>query len=640
MNYFILLAALTQIFYFINAMDISPKTSSLWGITQDSHLVEIDTTIAQQSNLLTVLQETGKGTPHDPLPIPTNKESFTFLCSTLAIQAQQLSEQLTAQDYSRVMDIADKLKCIIFYAELMEQIIPTKDLISPFLLKVTTISRLLKKSTYKHFLEKKCIKKSQYHTLNDVVSSYSPNGDYFFENIPKKDSKYRINLWNTEKRRCIKIFPHYSKAVFSPSNDYIILYGRTIPKGGLLLLYSIVHDQSITLLSSHLNHLWGSPIISPEGDYIIQNIDQGYLLITYKNGNKIEKMILQNEWFYAITCCFSPDNNHIIYGTKDNDLHMCDVNDPYAIQSSIKCDNLYTAEIGQWNNAEPSLLMIKTNNHKKSFFTLQDDQLALTKKISSKDSYRSVQHAFITSKKIDCYNKNATTLCIMDTENKLLLCTEKMGPSIAQIIADTIGNHVVSLHKESATQPALSTLAFWNISHFPDRLTKITYPTKDIIDEMQFHSSGLLLTQGPKIELWDMQGDKVLNLGQGQNYALHPTDGSMLLSHSIANKMHDNTPRKTKLYLLQPQTKAAMACLEDIQKSLTLSQILLCNEHSPHRKDKKQTRLSPNMPDGRALASFKPEHAFLAEKFILSTQDFIPTDQLIFQWKKLPHGQS
>lgn len=138
-----------------------------------------------------------------------------------------------------------------------------------------------------------------------------------------------------------------------------------------------------------------------------------------------------------------------------------------------------------------------------------------------------------------------------------------------------------------------------------------------------------------KIELWDMEGDKVLNLGKGQRSALHPDCRSILMSNTIVGNIYDIWA-ETKLYLAHPHIKDATACLNDIKKSLTLSQALLFDARCSHRKDDKRIQLYPNMPNGRAVASFKNEHTFLTKKFELKEEKFILTNQLTLQ-PETPH---
>lgn len=316
MNHFLLCTILITIFFNANAMNISQRTSFMWAITKDKHLVEIDTMIAQQSNLLTVLQEKYEGTYQNPIPIPIDKESFKFLCSCLTIPAQQLLINLTHENYSQLIDVAEKLKCSIFYAELMEQLLPIKELINAFALTSINNMRALKKATYKSFLKKICIKKCKHHRINTINLIYSPDGTYFLENISRNESQCQVSLWNTEQKRCIKTFPGYAQALFSPSNDYIILYKNVGNGKGLdiaPLLYSITHDISIPLLNDYENYSWYTPTIHSSGNYIMQKTEYKYeskcTLIHYiKDEKRIQKIILEDDLNNSRAFDFDPDS--------------------------------------------------------------------------------------------------------------------------------------------------------------------------------------------------------------------------------------------------------------------------------------------------------------------------------------------
>ncbi len=644
MNYLLLFALLINILSHLKAMNILQKTPYLWVITEDKHLICVDNAIAQQSNLLTVLQEKYKATKKDPIPLKIDKEIFDFWCSHIIMSHQNFLITLGRNEQSKLMDAAAQLKCPIFYAQLMEEILTEKSIINALALKSIN-TRLLKKTIYKYFFEKIRIKKLKYHSSKKpIILSYSHNGDYFLENMNEKTCQ--INLWTTKEQRCIKSFPGYSHAFFSPQDSYIILYtykyGKTAKTD--ILLYFMSENNSIELVDNHQNYSWYTATIHPNENYIIQSKvvenDSKYSLFHYiKDEKKIQKTSLKNDWNNVSSYLFSSHGNHIICTTKDDRLILYDLEKPNNIKDHKKFDNLYHAKLANINK-NSNLLTILMEREKKLFFTIQDDKLIEKKCISSEDTYSGLKDIFISQKGIYCYNKNATTLCIMDENNKkTLLDTSQIGPCIHNIIADTTGNHIVSLHGSLSSHFALSTLAFWNISGFPDRLTKIKIDTEYIVQHMHFTYDGLLLTHGKKTELWDMEGDKILNLGRNQQYALHPCFESILVTKQTQVNPCQNK-FEVRLFLAYPHTKEATACLNDIKTSLTLSQALLFNTYCCYRKNKKRTLFHPNLPDGRALASFKKEHKFLINNFKLIKQDFIPTSSPILQPEKLLAEQS
>jgi hypothetical protein len=221
MNLFFLYILTMAIFSPLNSMDCSIQVPCIWAITTDQEVIEIDEGIAQQSNLLTVLQQKYAATPQNPIPLTITKNDFNFFSSLLTIPALELLTNLSDADYSKLMDIAEKLKCPIFYAELMEQLVSAKDLIHYFAQHELN-HKAIAEPVSQHFMEKKCIKKSKLNRSKPSIM-HTNDGKYFTETIPTNSAENQLHLWRTQPLKCIKTFPtDYQSVKFSPSCKHMI----------------------------------------------------------------------------------------------------------------------------------------------------------------------------------------------------------------------------------------------------------------------------------------------------------------------------------------------------------------------------------------------------------------------------------
>ena len=638
-------------------MDYPPETYSLWAITADEQCVEIEKTIAQQSNLLMVLQEAGMGTPQSPIAIRVSKKELDFFCSHLTSSAQKLLTDLSDTDYSKLMDITEWLKCPLFYAELMEALMTEKQLVNAFALNQLN-DKAVTKPISEHFTEKKCIKKSNLNREKPYIA-HSNDDKYFTENISNNSSQDQIHLWSIQPLKQIKTFPGYSAALFSPDCRHIII-GPALRHCETMaispFLYSIEHDTQRELVSDHKSYHQYNVLFDPQGRYFLQTLSHAndgkkHILTQLLNENKLTTIELA--WGNASSFCFIPEDEHLLYINGQNQLIRYNSNNPSLEQILLDgCGQYMNINI---ERNQPLLISLSQMQQKTLLYCSQDpnnkDQLLVERivKLESPVNYSS-RSAYSSQLNRMAYNSSNTTLQLIDDcGNKIAhhqLDTEK-HQGINHIVFHKEGNYLASLNEriDRTHNLLLSSIILWNLSdrpHIPG--IRIDRPYR--INECSFTKAGNLLTHGNKTELWNMNGTKIATLGKNQNSCHQIADHSFLLTEIIekySSTLEWSSAMRilsTKLYHVHIDEGKIAANIEKTKKSLSLSQALLLNAHHPHRKDKKPTILYPNMPDGRALASLRQtfsadkQYKILAKNFKLKKHPFIPKNLPISQQQR------
>lgn len=645
MNNLLLCFAAINLFFSMHAMDCPPQTTSIWVTTADDLPIEIDEIIAQQSNLLTVLQAEGLGKQHNPIKIGIDKEDLDFFCSSITTSAQQLLTKLSDEDYSALMDITEELKCLIFYSELMEQLI-AKD--ASHLIAKKSCLPLLNKMLCKHFTQhiteqKKCIKTSKLNQNREIPGFIcSSDGKYFLENISTSGNA-QMNLWTTNPLKQIKTFPGYTHAQFSPGSNFIILYSQAdcnpqpmkIPP----LFYSIEHNAQGFLIENYSIYSGYNAIFHANNQTFIQKLridydNSLYILMHYSSDeNKLKKIEYDFPQKTDKTIFLWDDKNILCVNNSKRELIHCkiDSDSQQIIDHNCIAPNFIpiTQSFTENDSKSASTLLLASRKNIKT--------LCIEKNPRNEDELLFKIAMLTPSRDIDLKIQLTTVntqknICAYATEEGRLQIIDFAGNEIAyhntlafifKIVFDVTGNYLVSLCNKY-NDPFL---IFWDLSQIPFHIQGIKVHPKSYISDIQFTDDGLLLTHGNRPSLWNMNGDKIITLDKDQN----PNENrpsclllgnSLLTIKKIQEHIHNRQSSrliKQKIRLFSAQNiKKAMSDSQDIRKSLLLSQAFLLNESSTHKT------IYPNMPDGRALTSLKPEHVFLTKNLELAQHNFIP----------------
>jgi hypothetical protein len=564
-------------------MEQISEEPSVWVTTKDNQLINVTQRVAQQSNLLTVLQEKYAGTQTDPIPIPITTNALDFFCKAITISVQTVAKELTHKSYSQLMDITEELKALLFYAELMEQLLQVQELCNQFA--ISYLDQVpLKKAIYKKCLEKKHIKTTEKNNEETIFLACSHDGTYCAETVlccrdndtgHYEDTAYRFNLWDTHTHKLIKTYSFFKSRdcgplagpiSFSPDNKHIIIDN---------MVYD-VHQDTFANIPNESNYYY-HPSFSIDGQCIITRNGRYNL-----NGTLIEQFKKSDEISHKIS--ISSDGSQLL----KNEKVFLNIKAPYneIIIKEFTKNNVYM---------------------------------------------RNVIGFFIPHKKLFLLKINSAMLYLIDKDGKII--TSKKD-CVSNQCADKTGNYLVTISPTKNCQHnPHPMITFWNLSNSPSSISQIKVKT-DLgrIPTIEFTKDQLLVTQSTTTKLWDMDGDEVLDLGCSNCHSCNSCTGSIITAHNMYTQLPSDTPHshiplpgRTTLWHWDINAPKAKHILSTITQSLTLSHVLLLNAHASHRKTKKRKNLDPDMPDGRALASFTKkygkEYKFLTKNFKLNTKE-------------------
>lgn len=635
---------------FLSPMNCFSMEHSIWIKTTDNQSIEVDQAIVQQSNLLIVLQEKYKATIKDPIPIPLNTFLWKFLCIYLTEPTEELIGRLTDKGYLQLMEIALTLKCPIFYAQLMEQLLSAVPEFMNRLGILAIHTFALKKTIYLHFCEKTCIKKSKNHFYENKSfhAAFSPNGHYLVETISENETCPQVHFWkitnigNQKRYDKIRSFDYHNRALFSPHNNYILFYPlsgylRDMPRANHSCLYSITHDKKVVLPANYENNPWTTLLIHPHEKYIVQILSGhsgcGSILYRYNAEENTITEISLGDAAKSFCICFHPDGKHLLYLNNDTLIKQEIEN---STQKTVIADGIPIPPYYQMSitaSEYDSMLRIYVKSDSLAqVLTLQNDIVIST----SYWSCNNLKHVMLNNN-IACWNLDRKKLCLQSEKKEEVII--ELKKDITDIITNTSGNRLLSIHKDS--QKNSSTLMLWNASDIAGAVNKINVlraKIKDDISFAKFSFSNLLLTQSTrKITLWDNQ-QKIVSIGRPNTFAEHPSQDFFLIIESIWGNMWLRAA-ETKLYLFHLNIDKSKKCYEKAIRKLTLSQALLFNLYYKNRKDKCGTTFYPNMPDGRALTALEKNLGFHITTAV-PTNPFISKNPSISLSQKLPLEQS
>jgi hypothetical protein len=618
MNYTILLNLTLGLFSTITAMEkTTSKNFHTWVLTNDIKIVKVNKPIVDQSNLITVLSKS-RAPDISPIKIPVNKAELKFFCNSITKSSSYLVKNLSDEKYSLLMDIAEKLKSPLFYAELMEQLMPIQDLLNMFALNYINfeLKAKLKKIIYKKYLKRIRINdriRSTYHenSMQTLSIIFSNNGEYFTETILTPHDKFITYLWDARTLSRIEKFHDCETATFSPKDDYIV-----IGEG----LY-FIKKKSCRFIDL-CNH--NKPLISPDGCFLVQNSksDTSYILCNTKTLST--KHFLSKPHYDQTNFCFHPDNKTLLYsrGIYSNDLTIYDLEKP-----NNQCTKIYS-ETPQSSdhrnkiaiNTKGSLVLLNHNT------LLNIQNLHSPTIIKEWEFNRKIQcfynAFFIPNKNIIIYQPDETTFYLINESGDTIKKHESL---VTNIVTDNTGNYLafLTLDKKNKTP---ETINLWNLSDLPSKIRTIKINTNTYINKIEFTKDQLLVTQSYTTKVWDMNGDPILNLGPSKANAINPKTGSIVTSNTLGItvlgtfKSRKKIPGPKKMNYFNINAPEAVTTINRIIKSLTLSQALLLNKHFSHKKTKNKRQFYPNLPDGRTLASFTEKDKFLIKNFELHTK--------------------
>jgi WD40 repeat protein len=600
----------------ISAMNEPRKKTSYVHIkTDDNQIVAIDKTIAQESNLITTLLKKYSGSRHDPIPIKVSYEAFTFFCEHIVQPPATLLTTLSDKNYAHLMAIADKLKALPFYAELMEQLITVPELRNSFV-HIILNQLLLKQAVYKKYYSKKCIKNSLHDTTDNFTLLFSNNGKHFADTI-SYDRCDRMTLWDAPHFNASYSIIHPTTIVFSPTNKYLLVYCQKNGSDKVTNLgIHFLKNHQFKLFSTDSCHTHNITLIpSPKGQYILQELStkeghtkaHPYTLYYINSDNQIALKILREDIAQARRIIFHPNGKQLIC-SLENSVVLYDINNPKNTREIYRFDEWF----------DPQLII----NQKGNLLVIDSDQLFdisnKPTKIRHLDGHNKLDALlFIPQKNIVAY-QSYQHLYIIDEDNKKLL--KYQTGKIRQLAADTSGTYLATIcERYPMNSEFASTLLLLNLTTSSPYVSmmKIIFPQANLYS-IAFTKDQLLAVQSHTLQLLDMQGDTVLNLGECQKYAINPQYNFLMTAKRyneylrINDTHYDVIPGPTKMYLHTINTHQVQKTINNITNSLTLS--LLINAHFSCKKKKE---LYSNLPSGRALTAFKQDEKFKNEQFLV-----------------------
>jgi hypothetical protein len=528
------------------------------------------------------------------------------------------------------MSIADKLKALPFYAELMEKTFPVPDLCN-LVAQLHLNKALLKQVIYKQWHTKKRIKKTSLNYQDKFQLYFSNDGNYFIENVSNNSSD-TINIWDASNYKPIHSLQHIFHAFFSPTNDYLcvqymdatktIVYPMPLPdcfkkqQEFALLMPRTFEYRDITIAASH---------------------DGTILLIRERNGSQSSYTLyhldipnrsystqqLPNIPHNASLVIIHPGNKHLVYRTNNYDraeniIALYDIDNPTSTQE-IKMIFPYL-DNGIAINNTGDLLML--DNH--ALYQFQETPICVKKfEVASKNIL------FIPQKKLLLYHEASDNYLITDEEGQEF-AKIKVPSTTNQIITNDSNTHIAATFITQPWSKELPQVWLFNVSEHTKSIpiTKIIFPRHSTVFNAEFTKDQLIVLQSNTTQLRDMEGDKVLDLGRCKKFAINPKTNAIITIHNNNYQISSDHGTytavcPTKMHLHTINSAEAQKMINTITQSLTLSQALLFNAHGKRKKIKE---LYPNLPSGRALQSLPKQ--YLTKSFTLKDKPYNSTSAL------------
>jgi hypothetical protein len=589
---------------------------TLWIKTQNEELIEIEEVIAQESCLLQILLEEYAATYDDPLPIPLSTDAFAFLYYCLQQPVEKLNTVLHKNDFFRLIHCAEKLKCFLFYTQLMEQLIG-KDLIDKITDKLTfpELDKIIgSKIVSSH---KKCIKKSNTHRSTVAIIN-SKDGNYFVENITEWSSKPQITLWKTHPLQKMRKFIGLDTGIFCNLSKTLAIYLKK--RAETFRLYSL---ESKNLFSNESNYQGNSithVLFHPNQNLCCltlksddQNNSHNRIVMRYSSKNHTIKAAVS----FSLThedLIFSPDDKKIVWINDNKEL--C-VSCPYDLkhQKKIYKMNTIPGHLESYHKAQNDLfsfVFFKNFNTGSIFFPKSGLSTGLEAQRDPGSYYGAHLKVILNpSKNLYCYNPKPSELCLMHLNGEII-ATHDIGRiyRIQSLLFHPNGNYLFAIYDngfyEASTSPHRQTslIARLNLSDLAAIRAKTIDP-QCMVYNINFIEDTYFISHGTRTIVWNMQGEKICTLGKNEVASSYSGNNLITAAHEKEGYQIDcnsctTDGYKTKLYSL-PNVKLCLEHYQEFKKSLLPSEKYLLNMYAKA----KYKEFYPNLPRGRALACIR-----------------------------------
>lgn len=528
---------LVCIYYSLNSMD-----QQLWIKVDDTSRC-MDYKIAHRSNLLAALHTQYKGTETNPIIIP-EKASITIahLDAFSAYHKRNEKPSVKSCDYNSALEITDKMRDVVSYIQLFEQLDIPAEVKKRFVQPATYVA--LHSKLVKQLLTHTTIYNNQKRIFANETTSLkiTHNGHHFVHN-PHFDYGSFLHLWKTTKEpvEIAKIFSGYdvNYAIhFSPNGAYCIIMRKN---------ETFIHDiatgkEHALTLPDYFDNIQKLRI-SPDSKHLMTYGIEGtnglfrrFALWSLDENNNPHPIPLTSsywEWFVA-DALFHPDNKNLICNFNAKKLSLCPIatpNEKDINNIEIECnkDYLYVRKLTQ--TGDDKYVLAKSSGRKHSpdmLFSLHEETqvppIAMPNLLPNRAGCwiknRYIPHKQLFTHIIDC----GTTLQLLDSTMQLVAHhSTKNGAYICALAVESTGNYLASGYSNG-------TVIIWDLTTMDNRIigTKITVPGGEV-RSLTFGTNQLLLCQTGKT-LWpdcsrkteplistallcDIHGDTIMDFG-------------------------------------------------------------------------------------------------------------------------------
>lgn len=569
--------------------------------TTDNQVLEVPLVFVEQSNLLSTLN--AEKNDARPICLPINKASFNYWRNAIKHSAAYHLKNMTDQQYSHLMTTAEKLKCPIFYAELIEQLIPI-DIIQ----KIESLLEWKKidEKIIKYSLNKRCIIKSRVNN-NQPCISCSTDDTYFVENISTKNNVPQINLWISNPLQKIKTFDGYTNAQFNPMNDTLFLYKHCNGNNFEGCFYFIKENKSKTLPPTHPDSSLSNALFHPTRHifYIKYSryMQTAQFLFRYvpqeTKIEPIEHLLGQMEGLH-----FLPYEEKMVYKNHEKKLIVRSIND--EIDEKILAENCLQDYVLLYKNRA---LITRSPSSRKTLVITHDEpsiiraETYIIKRIQDMSGWDiPLGIAFNRIKRLYAYTASSSQINICQVNGEII-ALHKGKYYIHAITFHPNGNHLIAINSQNKPSPYPDILTIWDISNTSSSIKGKIIHTNTTIKDISFINNDFFLSHGHKTIVWNTQGDKIYTLDKNESaYALTPSHlitGTYINNTQKINGYSDTSNRRTELYHTSNLRETLHSYIA-MRNRLSLSEkLLLCTYHKEYKE------CSRDLPNGRALTSLR-----------------------------------
>lgn len=488
--------------YYIVIMGIIPLVAmnekSLWIKTTDNQLRYANPHIIAASNLLTVLRKKHQGSYTNPIEISIPAESFNLFCAFHPISAKTLYNTLAPNSYYQLMDVADKLKALSVYVNLLCKALPN-DIIQKYIPKnIETIRK--NKVIKKYYTKKELITNLQRLENKAPEVVISNDGNYVLHNIRSHFNGLPIKLWDIKKNLEIDSFcsieQNLKTSFFSPNSTYAIIQGHEY-----VFMYLIAKKKQYPLCISVYCKANQEISISPDSKHIIlfEPLSNHNALWSIDSNNKPQQVFLEPRiWDRFVQCAiFNHDSKKIIYNGYQKSLNTCSIESPNTPgkQSKLSQENYHSTNtlslLSDGIHVIAHSPFPDLQNFKDTIFSLKNIHTYTSIPNQSCANILPLPRLDIPHKKLVTHICNmGHTLQLLDLDAQVIAShTTKSNAHISALAADTTGNYLACGYSDG-------TIIMWNLSNADKRIEgiKVTMPSYPI-KSLTFGNNQLLLAQ-------------------------------------------------------------------------------------------------------------------------------------------------